>query len=80
MSKKVAVIMGSDSDWPVVKAACTQLKTFGIPFEAHMLRLRRLPSLPAATGLARSSVPLVWLRIWPVHLLPTLLFPLSAFP
>ena len=31
MSKKVAVIMGSDSDWPVVKAACAQLTEFGIP-------------------------------------------------
>ena len=30
MSKKVAVIMGSDSDWPVVKAACAQLTEFGI--------------------------------------------------
>ena len=29
--KKVAVIMGSDSDWPVVKGACDQLKTFGLP-------------------------------------------------
>ena len=34
--KKVAVIMGSDSDWPVVKGACEQLKQFGIPFEAHI--------------------------------------------
>ena len=30
MSKKVAVIMGSDSDWPVVKAACAQLTEFGM--------------------------------------------------
>ena len=35
--KKVAVIMGSDSDWPVVKGACQQLETFGIPYEAHIL-------------------------------------------
>ena len=33
--KKVAVIMGSDSDWPVVKGACEQLKAFGIPYEAR---------------------------------------------
>ncbi len=32
--KKVAVIMGSDSDWPVVKSACQQLADFGIPYEA----------------------------------------------
>ena len=35
--KKVAVIMGSDSDWPVVKGACAQLEAFGIPYEAHIL-------------------------------------------
>ena len=37
LMKKVAVIMGSDSDWPVVKAACQQLDAFGIPYEAHIL-------------------------------------------
>ena len=41
--KKVAVIMGSDSDWPVVKAACTQLAEFGIPYEAHILSAHRTP-------------------------------------
>ena len=46
-TKKVAVIMGSDSDWPVVKAACAQLKAFDIPFEAHILSAHRTPA-PAA--------------------------------
>ncbi len=41
--KKVAVIMGSDSDWPTVKAACAQLKEFDIPFEAHILSAHRTP-------------------------------------
>ena len=45
--KKVAVIMGSDSDWPVVKAACTQLKEFGIPYEAHILSAHRTPAAAA---------------------------------
>ncbi len=45
--KKVAVIMGSDSDWPVVKAACQQLKEFGIPFEAHILSAHRTPAQAA---------------------------------
>ena len=44
MIKKVAVIMGSDSDWPVVKGACEQLKQFGIPFEAHILSAHRTPA------------------------------------
>ena len=42
--KKVAVIMGSDSDWPVVKGACQQLQSFGIPYEAHILSAHRTPA------------------------------------
>ena len=34
--KKVAVIMGSDSDWPVVKSACTQLESFGTVSYTHL--------------------------------------------
>ncbi len=45
--KKVAVIMGSDSDWAVVKGACSQLKEFGIPYEAHILSAHRTPEKAA---------------------------------
>ena len=45
--KKVAVIMGSDSDWPTVKAACTQLKELDIPLEAHILSAHRTPAAAA---------------------------------
>ena len=45
--KKVAVIMGSDSDWPVVKGACAQLDEFGIPYEAHILSAHRTPAAAA---------------------------------
>lgn len=45
--KKVAVIMGSDSDWPVVKGAVEQLKKFGIPYEAHILSAHRTPAAAA---------------------------------
>ena len=51
--KKVAIIMGSDSDWPVVKSACTVLKYFGIPFEAHILSAHRTPE--AAADFAKSA-------------------------
>lgn len=51
--KKVAVIMGSDSDWPVVKGACETLKQFGIPFEAHILSAHRTPG--EAADFARSA-------------------------
>ena len=46
--KKVALIMGSDSDWPQVKAACEQLRTFDIPFEAHIMSAHRTPETAAA--------------------------------
>ena len=51
--KKVAVIMGSDSDWPVVKAACAELKKFEIPCEAHILSAHRTPA--QAAEFARSA-------------------------
>ncbi len=53
MSKKVAVIMGSDSDWPTVKAACIQLRKFDIPFDAHILSAHRTPA--EAAEFARSA-------------------------
>lgn len=36
--------MGSDSDFPVVKGALTQLKKFGVPFEARVLSAHRTPA------------------------------------
>ena len=51
--KKVAIIMGSDSDWPVVKGACTVLKDFGVPYEAHILSAHRTPE--AAAAFAKSA-------------------------
>ena len=41
--KKVAVIMGSDSDFPVVKGAVKKLKSFGIPVEVHVISAHRTP-------------------------------------
>ena len=34
--KKVAIIMGSDSDLPVVSKAADTLKEFGVPYELHI--------------------------------------------
>ena len=41
--KKVGVIMGSDSDLPVIKKATDQLKNLGIPFEVHVYSAHRTP-------------------------------------
>lgn len=44
-SKKVAVIMGSDSDLPVVSAAVKELKKYGVEVEAHVMSAHRTPAL-----------------------------------
>lgn len=41
--KKVAVVMGSDSDLPAVSGAIKQLKAFDIPFEARVISAHRTP-------------------------------------
>ncbi len=46
--KKVALIMGSDSDFPVVEPAVRQLRAFGIPVEAHVMSAHRTPARAAA--------------------------------
>lgn len=47
MSKKVAIIMGSDSDLPIVKAAFSELESYGILFEVHVMSAHRSPKLVA---------------------------------
>lgn len=41
----VAIIMGSDSDWPVMKAAAAMLDDFGVPYEARVVSAHRTPDL-----------------------------------
>ena len=41
--KKIAIIMGSDSDFPVVKAAADTLQELEIPFEVHVYSAHRTP-------------------------------------
>ena len=42
-SPLVGVIMGSDSDWPIMEHAVLQLTAFGIPYEARVLSAHRTP-------------------------------------
>ena len=41
--KKVGIIMGSDSDLPIVKKATDMLTTLGVPFEVHVYSAHRTP-------------------------------------
>lgn len=45
--KKVAIIMGSDSDFPVVSGAIKTLKEYNVPFEVHVMSAHRTPELSA---------------------------------
>ena len=51
--KKVAVIMGSDSDFPIVSKAVAELKAYGVPYECHVMSAHRTPS--AACDFASSA-------------------------
>ena len=39
----VGIVMGSDSDWPVLRACAETLKSFGVPYEAKVLSAHRTP-------------------------------------
>ena len=45
--KKIGIVMGSDSDLPVVEKAITTLKEYGVPYEVHVYSAHRTP-VPAA--------------------------------
>ncbi len=45
MNKKVGVVMGSNSDWPVMRHAVQHLEAFGIEYEAQVVSAHRTPDL-----------------------------------
>ena len=44
-SPLVGIVMGSDSDWPVMQAAAKMLEEFGVPYEARVVSAHRTPDL-----------------------------------
>jgi 5-(carboxyamino)imidazole ribonucleotide mutase len=46
----VGVVMGSDSDWPVMQAAGEALEEFGVPYEADVVSAHRMPHDMIAYG------------------------------
>lgn len=42
---KVAVIMGSSSDWEIMKESCTMLEAFGIPYDKKVVSAHRTPQM-----------------------------------
>ena len=41
----VGIVMGSDSDWPIMQAAAKVLEEFGVPYEAKVVSAHRTPDL-----------------------------------
>ncbi len=46
--KKVAIVMGSQSDYPIVKKAEEQLEAFGVPYQTRVLSAHRTPMQAAS--------------------------------
>jgi len=46
-SPLIGILMGSDSDWPVLQVAAKRLKEFDVPWEARVLSAHRTPDLAA---------------------------------
>jgi 5-(carboxyamino)imidazole ribonucleotide mutase len=46
----VGLVMGSDSDWPVMEQAARALEEFGIPYEADVVSAHRMPDEMVAYG------------------------------
>lgn len=42
---QVGIVMGSDSDWPLVKKACETLEKFGVGYETRVISAHRTPEL-----------------------------------
>ncbi|MBO4423384.1 MAG: 5-(carboxyamino)imidazole ribonucleotide mutase [Clostridia bacterium] len=51
--KKIGIIMGSDSDMPVVKKATDMLDSLGVPYEVHVYSAHRTPE--QASGFAKHA-------------------------
>ena len=49
-SPQVGIVMGSDSDWPTMKAAAEALDEFGVPHEADVVSAHRMPEEMLAYG------------------------------
>ena len=49
-SPRVGIVMGSDSDWPTMKAAAEALEEFGVPFEADVVSAHRMAEEMLAYG------------------------------
>ena len=55
MTARVGIVMGSDSDWPVMQAAAEALGEFDVEFEADVVSAHRMPEEMLAWGKAAAG-------------------------
>jgi len=48
----VGIIMGSDSDWPLLQKTAETLREFGVPFEVRVMSAHRTPEVASAYAAA----------------------------
>ncbi|MEI8243589.1 MAG: 5-(carboxyamino)imidazole ribonucleotide mutase [bacterium] len=51
----VGIIMGSDSDWPLLQKGAETLRDFGVPFEVRVMSAHRTPDVAAAYAAAAEA-------------------------
>src|SRR5688500_11801929 len=52
IAPRVGIVMGSDSDWPVLRAAAEALAEFAVPYEADVISAHRMPDAMISYGRA----------------------------
>jgi 5-(carboxyamino)imidazole ribonucleotide mutase len=55
VSPVVGIVMGSDSDWPKIKAVAAALREFSVPYEARVMSAHRTPGV--VEEYAKSAIP-----------------------
>ena len=78
----VGVVMGSDSDWPVMSAATEVLEQFGVPFEVAVVSAHRMPdeTIDYGRGAAERGLRVIIAGAGGAAALPGMLAALTPLP
>ena len=82
LNPDVAIVMGSDSDWPIMEAAALTLADFKIAYEVELLSAHRMPEEMMAYGKSAASrgIKIIIAGAGGAAHLPGMLASISALP
>jgi len=82
LNPEVAIVMGSDSDWPIMEAAAVTLADFDIAYEVELLSAHRMPEEMMAYGKSAASrgIKIIIAGAGGAAHLPGMLASISALP